>query len=93
MWCVINVKSYCKIILKNGNIVEEDVSYLFLFFLCYDFYYMFVFKDINILILIKLFWIYVFFVNLNDGFNVLLIIWKKYCLMSVMLICYFFNYF
>lgn len=67
MWCVINVKSYCKIILKNGNIVEEDVSYLFLFFLCYDFYYMFVFKDINILILIKLFWIYVFFVNLNDG--------------------------
>lgn len=67
MWCVINVKSYCKIILKNGSIVEEDVSYLFLFFLCYDFYYMFVFKDINILILIKLFWIYVFFVNLNDG--------------------------
>lgn len=67
MWCVINVKSYCKIILKNGNIVEEDVSYLFLLFLCYDFYYMFVFKDINILILIKLFWIYVFFVNLNDG--------------------------
>lgn len=67
MWCVINVKSYCKIILKNGNIVEEDVSYLFFFFLCYDFYYMFVFKDINILILIKLFWIYVFFVNLNDG--------------------------
>lgn len=67
MWCVINVKSYCKIIMKNGNIVEEDVSYLFLFlfFLCYDFYYMFVFKDI--LILIKLFWIYVFFVNLNDG--------------------------
>lgn len=53
--------------MKNGNIVEEDVSYLFLFlfFLCYDFYYMFVFKDI--LILIKLFWIYVFFVNLNDG--------------------------
>lgn len=65
MWCVINVKSYCKIIMKNGNIVEEDVSYLFLLFLCYDFYYMFVFKDI--LILIKLFWIYVFFVNLNDG--------------------------
>lgn len=53
--------------MKNGNIVEEDVSYLFLFFLCCDFYYMFVFKDINILILIKLFWIYVFFVNLNDG--------------------------
>lgn len=67
MWCVINVKSYCKIIMKNGNIVEEDVSYLFLLFLCYDFYYMFVFKDINILILIKLFWIYIFFVNLNDG--------------------------
>lgn len=67
MWCVINLKSYCKIIMKNGNIVEEDVSYLFLLFLCYDFYYMFVFKDINILILIKMFWIYVFFVNLNDG--------------------------
>lgn len=65
MWCVINVKSYCKIILKNGNIVEEDVSYLFLFFLCYDFYYMFVLKIL--IFLIKLFWIYVFFVNLNDG--------------------------
>lgn len=51
--------------MKNGNIVEEDVSYLFLFFLCYDFYYMFVLKIL--IFLIKLFWIYVFFVNLNDG--------------------------
>lgn len=46
--CVINVKSHCKIIMKNGNIAEEDVShlFLFLFFSRYDFYYTSVFKDI-----------------------------------------------